>query len=122
MWVFRYLLPGIIMILLGGFAFQNLNQKVTVRFLYREFYDLPVILIIAIAFVSGILIRYLAVFTNWVDKKRLENEKRKLFETKELGVSAITEGDIPTVFKEVDNKRIYDEKEVENKAESKGEG
>lgn len=88
MWIFRYLLPGVVLLLLGGFASQNLNQEMTIRFLYWEFYNVPLILIMAIAFVAGILLRYLLVFTQWVDKKRIEESKREFIETQESEVSA----------------------------------
>jgi len=94
MWIFRYLFPGIVLILLGGFAFQNLNQKVTVRLLYWEFYNVPLILIIGIAFVVGILIRYLAVFTHWMDRRKIEKVKQKLIEARESEVSVEVKEDI----------------------------
>ncbi|MFH1931885.1 MAG: LapA family protein [Pseudomonadota bacterium] len=69
--------------MLGGFAFQNLQQKVNIRFLYWTFNEIPLIAVISTAFVSGILIRYLAVFTDSMDKRRIEKARIKIIETQE---------------------------------------
>lgn len=114
MWILRYLIPGGVLILLGGFAFQNLDQRITVRFIYWEFYNVPLILIIATAFVAGILLRYLVVLTHWMEKKGLEKSKRKFVEAQESDISAEKSEDILTPLEE--EKKKDNSKEVEGKS------
>ncbi len=80
MWIFRYFLPGIFAVALGIFVAQNINQAVTIHFLFWRFYDIPLVLIIAVSFVIGFFIRYYAVFVRWLDRKRLERATQRIME------------------------------------------
>jgi uncharacterized integral membrane protein len=81
MWIFRYFLPGIFAVALGIFLAQNFSQTATIRFLFWRFYDVPIVLIIAITFVIGFFIRYYVVFVKWLDRKRLERATQRILES-----------------------------------------
>lgn len=82
MWVFRYFLPAVFAVALGIFVAQNLGERSTVQFLFWNFYDIPLIAIIAITLVIGILIRYYAIFLRWLEKKQLEQTTKKIMEAR----------------------------------------
>ena len=78
MWIFRYFLPGTFAVALGIFVAQNLDEKIAIRFLFWRFYDVPLILIIAMTVVVAVFIRYYIIFVKWLDKERLKRATQKI--------------------------------------------
>ena len=78
MWVIRYLIPGIILVAFGIFLGSNLNQKTSIQFLTWGLNEVPLILIVAVAFAAGILLRYYVIFIKWMNKKQIARMKKKI--------------------------------------------
>lgn len=78
MWVIRYFIPGIILVAFGIFLGSNLNQTTSVQFFAWELSEMPLILIVAVAFVVGFLVRYYVLFTKWMNKKQMARMKKKI--------------------------------------------
>ena len=78
MWVIRYLIPGIILVAFGIFLGSNLTQKTSIQFLSWGLDEVPLILIVAVSFAAGILIRYYIIFLKWMNKKQMERMKKKI--------------------------------------------
>jgi uncharacterized integral membrane protein len=121
MWIFRYFLPGIFAVALGIFVAQNLDQKTTIQFLFWKFYDVPIILIMTVAFVIGFFIRFYVIFVRLLEKKRLEQATRKIITARKAEKDLRTKKDylkdIEEAAEERMRKRIEDEKPAEIKEE-----
>ena len=82
MWIFRLLLIAVIMILVLGFALQNLEQRTVVRFYRWESAELPLILFLFEAFVVGLIVWFLvAIFHDLQlrsEIRRIRKENKKL--------------------------------------------
>jgi uncharacterized integral membrane protein len=78
MWVIRYLIPGIILVAFGIFLGSNLTQNTSIQFLTWGLNEVPLILIVAVAFIAGILVRYYVVFLKWMNKKQVSRMKKKI--------------------------------------------
>lgn len=83
MWVIRYLIPGIILVAFGIFLGSNLTQKTSIQFLTWGLNEVPLILIVAISFAAGILVRYYIIFLKWMNKKQMERMKKKILASHE---------------------------------------
>ena len=83
MWVIRYLIPGIILVAFGIFLGSNLTQKTSIQFLTWGLNEVPLILIVAISFAAGILVRYYIIFMKWMNKKQMERMKKKILASHE---------------------------------------
>jgi uncharacterized integral membrane protein len=121
MWIFRYFLPGIFAVALGVFVAQNLEQRTTIQFLFWRFYDVPIVLIMAVAFVIGLFIRFYVIFVKLLEKKRLERATQKIIAArkaeKDLKAKKDYSKDIEDAAEERMRKRIEDEKPTEAKKE-----
>jgi uncharacterized integral membrane protein len=121
MWIFIYFLPGIFAVALGIFVAQNLDQKTTIQFLFWKFYDVPIILIMTVAFVIGFFIRFYVIFVKLLEKKRLEQATRKIITARKAEKDLRTKKDylkdIEDAAEERMRKRIEDEKPTEIKEE-----
>jgi uncharacterized integral membrane protein len=56
MWIIRTLFIVIILILLLGFAVQNAYQRVSINILSKQYANVPMIVVLFLAFVIGILV------------------------------------------------------------------
>jgi len=83
MWVIRYLIPGIILVAFGIFLGSNLTQNTSIQFLTWGLNEVPLILIVAISFAAGILVRYYIIFLKWMNKKQMERMKKKILASHE---------------------------------------
>ncbi|MBN2245472.1 MAG: DUF1049 domain-containing protein [Candidatus Aminicenantes bacterium] len=83
MWIIRYLIPGIILLAFGIFLGSNLTQKTSIQFLTWRLNEVPLILIVAVAFLAGILVRYYVIFIKWMNKKQIARMKKKILATHE---------------------------------------
>ena len=83
MWVIRYLIPGIILVAFGIFLGSNLTQKTSIQFLTWRLNEVPLILIVAISFAAGILVRYYIIILKWMNKKQMERMKKKILASHE---------------------------------------
>jgi uncharacterized integral membrane protein len=61
MWIIRTLFIVVVLILLLGFAVQNAYQRVSINILNKQYANVPMILVLFVAFVLGILVWF--VFT-----------------------------------------------------------
>lgn len=105
MWIFRYFLPSVFGIALGIFVVQNLDSKPTLHFLFWEIYDVPLILIIAIAFVGGIVVRYYVIFLKWLEKKRVEQAAQKIIESRKTDEALKTKKEYSNNAEETEEER-----------------
>lgn len=94
MWVIRYLIPGIILVAFGIFLGSNLNQKTSIQFLTWELNEVPLILIVAIVFLAGLLVRYYVIFIKWMNKKQMARMKKKILAAHEKESEKIPEPEI----------------------------
>lgn len=83
MWIIRYLIPGIILVAFGIFLGSNLTQKTSIQFLTWRLNEVPLILIVAISFAAGILVRYYIIILKWMNKKQMERMKKKILASHE---------------------------------------
>jgi uncharacterized integral membrane protein len=125
MWIFRYFLPGTFAVALGFFVAQNLDEKISLRFLFWRFYDVPLILIIAITVVIAVFIRYYVIFVKWMDKERLKRETKKIIRAhkaeEDLKVKKDYSEDIEEMAEERMRKRIAEQKKAKDEEESENE-
>jgi uncharacterized integral membrane protein len=121
MWILRYFLPIIIAVALGIFAAQNLNQRITIQFLFWRFHDVSLVLIMAVSLVVGFFVRYYAAFVKWMDKKWLERATKKMVESRkgdvELRIEKDTSEEMEAAAEEGLQRSLEDEKTGENEKE-----
>jgi len=77
MWIIRTLFIVIILILLLGFAVQNAYQRVSINILDKQFANVPMILVLFIAFVIGILIWFIFTIFQYFRMQRDLYQERK---------------------------------------------
>jgi uncharacterized integral membrane protein len=59
MWIIRTLFIVVVLILLLGFAVQNAYQRVSINILNKQYANVPMILVLFVAFVVGILVWFI---------------------------------------------------------------
>ncbi|GEM_PF-676666 len=81
MWVIRYFIITVVILLLMGFAIQNSYQKVSVNLLNHKYEDIPLILVLFESFVLGIIFwfalsmfHFLRLHTT-IGRQKKENKK-----------------------------------------------
>jgi len=82
MWLWRLFFLALIMVLLLGFAIQNLEQKVEVVLYKWHFTQVPLILVMFESFVVGVLILF--IFTVVHDLQMRRELRRQRGEVKRL--------------------------------------
>lgn len=82
MWLWRLFFLALIMVLLLGFAIQNLEQKVEVVLYKWHFTQVPLILVMFESFVVGVLILF--IFTAVHDLQMRRELRRQRGEVKRL--------------------------------------
>ena len=55
MWIFKWILMAVVVILLIGFAMQNTTQQVSVHFIQYESIELPLWVVMYASFAAGLL-------------------------------------------------------------------
>jgi uncharacterized integral membrane protein len=84
MWIFRWVISAIIILMILGFALQNQEQTVSVRIVQWESPHLPLYLLLYMAFGIGILLWVLVSAWNTFKLKgeiyRLQRENRRIKE------------------------------------------
>lgn len=73
MWMLKWLGVAILLILLLGFAIQNLEQQVDIVLIFWHFQDVPLIVVILEAFIIGMLVWFIIAFVN---EMRLRSQLR----------------------------------------------
>lgn len=82
MWLWRLFFLALIMVLLLGFAIQNLEQKVEVALYKWHFTQVPLILVMFESFVVGVVILF--IFTAVHDLQMRRELRRQRGEVKRL--------------------------------------
>jgi uncharacterized integral membrane protein len=122
MWIFRYFLPGVFALALGIFVAQNVDQKVTIEFLFWRFYGVHFVLPFAVAFVTGVIIPYYIIFVKWMGKQQLKWATQKIMKARkdeeDFKLKKGYSEDIERVAEERMKNRIENEKTGENKKET----
>jgi uncharacterized integral membrane protein len=100
MWIVRWILGAIFIALIIGFAMQNTEQKVNVIFLKWQSIDMPLWVIMYVAFISGMLfwlvVSILRVVTLKVENRKGKKEIQKLKdELNRLRNVSVEESDLP---------------------------
>ncbi|HDQ46366.1 MAG TPA: LapA family protein [bacterium] len=84
MWIFRWLLIAVVMLLILGFALQNQEQTVSVNILNYSTPNLPLYLILYIAFGAGLLLWVAVSMVHVLKLKgeihRIQKENKKIRE------------------------------------------
>ena len=84
MWIVRWILSALVILIILGFALQNQEQMVSVRILQWQSTNLPLYLLLYIAFGAGVLIWALISALNILKLKgdihRLQRTNRKVHE------------------------------------------
>lgn len=84
MWVFRWIITAIMIILIIGFAMQNTHQQVVVQFVNYETIPLPLWIVMYLSFAVGLLLWLLVSimqilgYKNQLRKQKKENKSLKL--------------------------------------------
>jgi len=122
MWIFRYFFPGAFAIALGIFVAQNLDQKTEIQFLFWRVHDVPIVLIAAIAFVIGFLVRFYVILVNLLERRRLEQATHRIIAARKTEQDLNTRRnylkDIEEVAEERMKKSIEDKKPMGSKKKS----
>jgi len=78
MWVIRYAIAAILIIGLLGFSIQNTSQKVQITIFNMNFYDVPLIFVIYVAFCIGLVFWFtISVIQYFRMASRLSDQKKK---------------------------------------------
>ena len=78
MWVIRYAIAAILIIGLLGFSIQNTSQKVQITIFNMNFYDVPLIFVIYVAFCIGLVFWFtISVIQYFRMATRLSDQKKK---------------------------------------------
>ena len=84
MWVVRWILGALLIIIILGFALQNQDQTVTVKIIKRQSPVLPLYFFLYLAYAAGILTWLLVSTLNILklkgDVHKLNREKKKIIE------------------------------------------
>jgi uncharacterized integral membrane protein len=84
MWIFRLLLPALLLILIIGFAFLNPDQTVDVDLFFEHYYAMPLAIVVLISILVGMLLMFtLSVFHDIkmrAQGRKLRQENRRLSE------------------------------------------
>jgi uncharacterized integral membrane protein len=95
MWIIRWAFIAIIIVIVLGFSLQN-TDRVTVRLLSYEYQDVPLFLVIYVAFCFGIFVYLLVAIFHQLQLRseisRLRRENRKLLKELE-GMRNLSLGD-----------------------------
>ncbi|MBD3168680.1 MAG: DUF1049 domain-containing protein [candidate division Zixibacteria bacterium] len=89
MWVIRYFIITVVILLILAFAIQNSYQRVSVNLLNHKYTDIPLVLVLFEAFVLGILFWFVISIAQFfkihgaLSKQKKEN-KRLLEEIKAI--------------------------------------
>jgi uncharacterized integral membrane protein len=75
MWMIRWLLVAVLLIVLLGFSLLNLDQRVSIDLALARWDDLPLLLVLFEAFIAGMLVWFAVSF---VTVARLQKELRAL--------------------------------------------
>ena len=78
MWLIRWILTALVIIVILGFALQNQQQMASVQFLYWKSKVLPLYLVMYIAFCAGFLLSVLVSAFHMLRQKR---DIRRLYKT-----------------------------------------
>jgi uncharacterized integral membrane protein len=75
MWMIRWLLVAVLLIVLLGFSLLNLDQRVSIDLIFARWNDLPLLLVLFEAFIAGMLLWFAVSFATVA---RLQKEVRGL--------------------------------------------
>ncbi len=75
MWVLRWVVVLVLMVILLWFSLQNLDQFVTVKFWKYQIIDVPMIMALFVSFILGALVWFLVAL---IQMLQLKNEMRGL--------------------------------------------
>ncbi len=81
MWVFRYFIITVILLVIVGFAIQNSYQRVDINLLNKRYIDVPLILVLFEAFAVGIFFWFVISIAHFLkvhralSKQKRENDK-----------------------------------------------
>ena len=122
MWILRYFFPGAFAVALGIFVAQNLDLKTEIQFLLWRVHDVPVVLITAMAFVIGFLVRFYVILVKLLERRRLEQATHRIISARkteqDLNTTRNYLKDIEEVAEERMKKSIEDKKPMGSKKKS----
>jgi len=82
MWIIRWIVSALVILIILGFALQNQEQMVSVRVLTWQSPNLPLYLFLYVAFAAGVLIWALISALNIIklkgDIRKLQKDNRKI--------------------------------------------
>ena len=77
MWIFRWIIMAVLIILIIGFAMQNMHQQVVVQFVNYETIPLPLWLVMYLSFAVGLFVWLLVSIVQILTYKNLQRKQRK---------------------------------------------
>ena len=78
MWVIRYAIAAILIIGLLGFSIQNTSEKVKITIFNLNYYDVPLIFVIYVAFCVGLIFWFtISVIQYFRMASKLSEQKKK---------------------------------------------
>ena len=84
MWIFRLLLPALLLVLIIGFAFLNPGQKVEVDLFFTQYLEVQLAIVVLFSILTGMFLMFsLSVFHDIrirTRARRLRNENIRLSE------------------------------------------
>ena len=76
MWIFRWIIIFIFIVLIIWFAIENADQKVTIKLFKYVFTDVPLVLVMFESFILGVIVWFLvSLFQNLKLKVQLKSIK-----------------------------------------------
>ncbi len=84
MWMVRWIVVAVLLIILLGFSLLNLDQKVDVNLVFAYFADVPLLLVLFESFIAGMLVWFAVSFVTVAGMQRqlraLRKERDRLFQ------------------------------------------
>ncbi len=77
MWVIRYFIITVVILLVMAFAIQNSYQTVSVNLINHKYLDVPLILVLFEAFVLGILFWFVISIAQFIKLHGVLNKQKK---------------------------------------------
>ena len=89
MWAIRYFLLLVFIILILGFAIYNSSQRVDIYFPGKQFFDVPLMVVILAAFVVGVIVSFILTIAQSIKMSGEVRTSRRQVNQLEMELAAL---------------------------------
>jgi uncharacterized integral membrane protein len=89
MWVIRYFLLLVLIVVILGFAIYNSAQRIDINLPGRQFFDVPIMIVILCAFCVGLLVSFILTMAHSFKMSALVRNGKRRVDQLEMELAAL---------------------------------